>query len=94
MTTSSRRYPVLYLLHGFANDHQSCTDYGRANDILDNLLAQHAIDPSSSSCPGLGGASVNGDGGIAAKAPASGGDAALYERDLLEDIVPMIDAKH
>ena len=31
---SSRRYPVLYLLHGFANDHQSWHRYGRANDIL------------------------------------------------------------
>ena len=36
----NRRYPVLYLLHGFANDHHSWHRYGRANDILDNLLAQ------------------------------------------------------
>ena len=35
----NRRYPVLYLLHGFANDHHSWHRYGRANDILDNLLA-------------------------------------------------------
>jgi enterochelin esterase-like enzyme len=88
----NRRYPVLYLLHGFANDHQSWHRYGRANDILDNLLAQKAIQPFLIVMPlGYGGASVNGDGtGI----PPNGdvrGEAALYERDLLEDIIPMID---
>ena len=39
----SRRYPVLYLLHGFANDHHSWHRYGRANDILDNLLAKGSV---------------------------------------------------
>lgn len=90
-----RRYPVLYLLHGFANDHHSWHRYGRANDILDNLLAQRAIDPFLVVMPlGYGGAHVNGDGtGIP---PASGdrGDAGMYERDLLEDVIPMIDKKY
>ncbi len=93
----NRRYPVLYLLHGFANDHHSWHRYGRANDILDNLLAQRAIQPFLVVMPlGYGGAHVNGDGtGIPpAAAGAFGGDAALYERDLLEDIIPMIDAKY
>ena len=46
--------------------------------------------------PGLRRRLVNGDGtGIAARAPAAaGGDAALYERDLLEDIIPMIDGRY
>jgi enterochelin esterase-like enzyme len=94
---SGRRYPVLYLLHGFANDHHSWHRYGRANDILDNLLAQRAIEPFLVVMPlGYGGAHVNGDGtGVAAQAAgAFGGDAALYERDLLEDIIPMIDGKY
>jgi enterochelin esterase family protein len=93
----NRRYPVLYLLHGFANDHHSWHRYGRANDILDNLLAQQKIEPFLVVMPlGYGGAHVNGDGtGIAPKdAGAFGGDAALYERDLLEDIIPMIDRKY
>ena len=95
--TRNRRYPVLYLLHGFANDHHSWHRYGRANDILDNLLAQKKIEPFLVVMPlGYGGASVNGDGtGL----PPNGegdvrGDAALYERDLLEDIIPIIDAKY
>jgi len=60
---SRQRYPVLYLLHGFANDHHSWHRYGRANDILDNLLATKAIKPFIVVMPlGYGGASVNGDG--------------------------------
>jgi enterochelin esterase family protein len=94
---NGRRYPVLYLLHGFANDHHSWHRYGRANDILDNLLAQRAILPFLVVMPlGYGGAHVNGDGtGIAPEGSgAFRGDAALYERDLLEDIIPMVDGKY
>ena len=93
----NRRYPVLYLLHGFANDHHSWHRYGRANDILDNLLAGKRIQPFLVVMPlGYGGAHINGDGtGVPPKgASAFGGDAALYERDLLEDIIPMIDGKY
>jgi enterochelin esterase-like enzyme len=92
-----QRYPVLYLLHGFANDHHSWHRYGRANDILDNLLAKKAIRPFIVVMPlGYGGASVNGDGaGIPpAGAGAFGGDFALYERDILEDVIPLIDGKY
>jgi len=92
-----RRYPVLYLLHGFANDHHSWHRYGRANDILDNLLAKGAIAPFLVVMPlGYGGAHVNGDGtGIASEGSGGGrGDPALYERDLLEDIIPMVDGKY
>jgi enterochelin esterase-like enzyme len=93
----NKRYPVLYLLHGFANDHHSWHRYGRSNDILDNLLAKKAIDPFIVVMPlGYGGANVNGDGtGIVPQgAGRMGGDANLYERDLLEDIIPMIEKKY
>ncbi len=92
-----RRYPVLYLLHGFANDHHSWHRYGRANDILDNLLATKALAPFLVVMPlGYGGAHVNGDGtGVApAGSGTFRGDPALYERDLLEDVIPMIDRKY
>jgi enterochelin esterase family protein len=92
----NRRYPVLYLLHGFANDHHSWHRYGRANDILDNLLARKAVAPFIVVMPlGYGGAHVNGDGnGIAPGGSGTfRGDPALYERDLLEDVIPMIDRK-
>jgi enterochelin esterase-like enzyme len=93
----NRRYPVLYLLHGFANDHHSWHRYGRANDILDNLIATKAISPFLVVMPlGYGGAHVNGDGtGIAPDGSGTfRGDPALYERDLLEDVIPMIDRRY
>ena len=93
----NRRYPVLYLLHGFANDHHSWHRYGRANDILDNLLAKGAIAPFLVVMPlGYGGAHVNGDGTGIAPEGSGGvrGDPALYERDLLEDIIPLVDGKY
>ena len=92
-----KRYPVLYLLHGFANDQNSWHRYGRANDILDNLLAKGTIEPFLVVMPlGYGGARINGDGtGIPPEgAGRFGGDADLYERDILEDIIPMIDGKY
>jgi len=94
---AGKRYPVLYLLHGFANDQQSWHRYGRANDILDNLLAKKSIEPFLVVMPlGYGGARINGDGtGIApANAGRMGGDADLYQRDIIEDIIPMIEAKY
>ncbi|MGC1459300.1 MAG: alpha/beta hydrolase-fold protein [Steroidobacteraceae bacterium] len=35
----TKRYPVLYLLHGAGGDEDAWTTMGRANIILDNLLA-------------------------------------------------------
>jgi len=88
----TRRYPVLYLLHGFANDHHSWHRYGRANDILDNLLAQKTIEPFLIVMPlGYGGASVNGDDTGVPPAGDVRGDVNLYERDLLEDVIPLVE---
>lgn len=42
---SKRRYPVLYLLHGYSDDAQAWTAVGRANVILDNLIAQGKAQP-------------------------------------------------
>jgi enterochelin esterase family protein len=38
-------YPVLYLLHGFSDDASAWTAVGRANVILDNLIAQGKAKP-------------------------------------------------
>ena len=37
--SARRRYPVLYLLHGYSDDATAWTSVGRANVILDNLIA-------------------------------------------------------
>jgi len=40
-----KKYPVLYLLHGFSDDASGWTAVGRANAILDNLIAQQKAKP-------------------------------------------------
>jgi len=43
--TSTERYPVLYLLHGGGGDEDAWLTMGRANIILDNLIAQKKVKP-------------------------------------------------
>ena len=43
--TSQTRYPVLYLLHGGGGDEDAWTTMGRANIILDNLIAAGKAKP-------------------------------------------------
>ncbi len=43
--SSRRRYPVLYLLHGFSDETTAWTSVGRANVILDNLIARGQAKP-------------------------------------------------
>src|SRR5437773_5580942 len=43
--TSNAKYPVLYLLHGGGGDEDAWTTMGRANVILDNLIAQGKAKP-------------------------------------------------
>jgi enterochelin esterase-like enzyme len=43
--TAKKKYPVLYLLHGFSDDASGWTQVGRANFILDNLMAGGKVKP-------------------------------------------------
>src|SRR5262249_26562501 len=38
--STSKTYPVLYLLHGNSDDEAFCVTVGRANFVMDNLLAE------------------------------------------------------
>ena len=40
-----KKYPVLYLLHGYSDDPSAWTFMGKANVILDNLIAQGKAKP-------------------------------------------------
>ncbi|KAA5547810.1 esterase [Adhaeribacter rhizoryzae] len=42
---TSKKYPVLYLLHGTTDTEETWTKVGRANIILDNLIAQSKAQP-------------------------------------------------
>src|SRR5216684_814511 len=42
---AKQTYPVLYLLHGFSDDASGWTAVGRANVVLDNVIAQGKAKP-------------------------------------------------
>jgi len=42
---ANQKYPVLYLLHGYSDDSSAWTAVGRANVILDNLIARGKAKP-------------------------------------------------
>jgi enterochelin esterase family protein len=43
--TAKKKYPVLYLLHGFSDDASGWSAVGRAHVIMDNLIAQGKAKP-------------------------------------------------
>lgn len=43
--TTKTRYPVLYLQHGWGEDETAWSNQGRANLIMDNLIAEGKIKP-------------------------------------------------
>jgi enterochelin esterase family protein len=74
---SKRDYPVLYLLHGFSDDASGWTAVGRANVILDNLIAQGKVQPMVVVMP-LG----YGDYDVIRRGWGSWGDKDLARRNL------------
>jgi enterochelin esterase-like enzyme len=44
-TKSNKRYPVLYLQHGWGEDETAWSNQGHANLIMDNMIANNTIDP-------------------------------------------------
>ncbi len=43
--TAKKKYPVLYLLHGYSDEDWAWTSMAKANVILDNLIAQGKAQP-------------------------------------------------
>ncbi|HEY3855857.1 MAG TPA: alpha/beta hydrolase-fold protein [Verrucomicrobiae bacterium] len=43
--SSRKKYPALYLLHGFSDDARAWWSVGQANVILDNLIARGEVKP-------------------------------------------------
>ena len=44
-TSKKTRYPVLYLLHGSGGDEDEWKNFGRACQIIDNLIARGEAEP-------------------------------------------------
>jgi enterochelin esterase family protein len=92
-TNVKARYPVLYLQHGMGEDETGWIFQGKANLILDNLIAaKRAVpmivvtDNGYASRPGSEGAQRGN-----ATAGAAAGTSA-FEEVVTKDLIPMIDA--
>jgi len=87
---SSAKYPVLYLFHGAGGDESGWTENGRANHILDNLMADGRLKPLVVVMP-------YGYAYLPTAPQASGPDAMKrqrsgFNRDLVEDLIPYVES--
>lgn len=87
---SKGKYPVLYLLHGNGQIEASWTWTGRANVILDNLLADGKIKPMIVVMPY---GHVPREIKSAAPAPAQN-DPAAIEKELLMAVNPLVETNY
>jgi enterochelin esterase family protein len=100
------RYPVFYLLHGAGNIDSSWMLTGRANYIMDNLIAEGKAKPMIIVNP-LGYARMGiGTGpdrpvvgatppaaGAPGGGPGGGAGGGAFGKDLLEDVIPFVEAR-
>ncbi|MDQ6679126.1 MAG: alpha/beta hydrolase-fold protein, partial [Acidobacteriota bacterium] len=90
--TGTQKYPVLYLLHGNGQMEASWTWTGRANMILDNLLADGKIKPMVVVMPY--GHVTREIKTAAAVATTPGNDGAVIEKELLTAIKPLVESRY
>ena len=81
----STRYPVLYLLHGNNDTAAGWTDVGKANFILDNLIAEEMALPMIIVMPWGHAVPYTG---------SQSNNTATFERYLLEEVMPQVEKKY
>jgi enterochelin esterase family protein len=90
-------YPVLYLLHGFSDDASGWTAVGKANLIMDSLIASGQAKPMIVVMPlGYGAPEILNRTG-----PPSAGSAALRDKNmsnfraaLIEEVIPAVEKSY
>jgi len=86
---NSRRYPVLYLLHGSNDTAAGWTMAGNANFVMDNLLAEKKAVPMIVVMP-FGHATPFGE-----RVPQGGvTNDALFEDYMLKDVIPTVESRY
>ena len=98
----SKPYPVLYLQHGAGEDETAWGSQGHTGLIMDNLIAAGKARPfiivmANSYVPGTAGPG-RGPGGPGRGGPGGRGgfrfDFSAFERMLIDDLIPFIDAHY
>ncbi len=85
-----RTYPVLYLLHGGGDDDGIWPTLGRANVILDNLIADGKAVPMVLVMPD-GMPTVVGEGDRNARRQQMH---TVFEQDVLDELIPYVEARY
>jgi len=86
-----KKYPVLYLLHGIGGDETEWERFATPDLLLDNLLAAGKAVPMILVMPnGRAQKNDRAEGNVYATAPAF----AAFEQDLLQDVIPAIEARY
>ena len=80
-----KRYPVLYLLHGNNDTASGWTDVGKANFIIDNLIAEKKVEPMIVVMPWGHAVPYGG---------SQSNNAATFERYLIEEVIPQVEKKY
>jgi enterochelin esterase family protein len=83
----SRRYPVLYLFHGTGDTEATWTEFGRANYILDNLIADGKAVPMLLVMPD-GHADLQDEEGVQLA------NFNKFEADMIGSIMPLVDSSY
>jgi enterochelin esterase-like enzyme len=93
MYSASKKYPVLYLLHGIGGDEKEWFKNAQPQVILDNLYAQNKLEQMIVVMPN--GRAIKDDratGNI--MAPDKVQAFSAFEKDLLNDLIPFIEKKY
>ena len=92
------RYPVFYLLHGSGNIDSSWMLTGRANYIMDNLIAEGKakpmiiVNPLGYARQGVGlGPELRSPRNAAGRTRGGQVGGGLFGKDLLEDVIPYVE---
>ncbi|MCB0645425.1 MAG: hypothetical protein KDC49_02095 [Saprospiraceae bacterium] len=95
-----KKYPVMYLLHGGGGDEEVWVSRGRANYIIDNLIATGKAEPMivviTNGDVNNVGAPLDKSAFVANKDNSGIGAmaAGLFEKSLVNDIVPYIERRY
>jgi enterochelin esterase-like enzyme len=97
---SKKKYPVMYLMHGGGGDEEVWVNRGRANYIMDNLIAEGKAEPM---IVVITNGDVNNVGSVLDR-PANftkkdntgiGAMAAgLFEKSLVKDVIPYVESNY
>lgn len=82
-TNNKTKYPVLYLFHGFGDAEDTWTVVGRANVIVDNLLAKKKARPLLIVMP-------YGHTPSVPPVMSSIGKYGAFDKDMTEDVIPYV----